>query len=59
MVTQSLLTVQAQNDKPETAPVTDNLTDYSVEVHTANMPDAGTDADVFLVMCGDQGEYCC
>lgn len=33
----------------------DSLTDFKVTVHTADVADAGTDADVSLVMYSSQG----
>ena len=50
-----MLVWQAQDEKPSWPPVTDSLTDFKVTVHTADVADAGTDADVSLVMYSSQG----
>ena len=47
---------QAQDTKPEKALAEDNLTRYEVTVHTADVVDAGTDADVSLVMYSASGK---
>ena len=47
--------MQAQDDRPQIAPVPDNMTEYEVTVHTADVQGAGTDADVALVMSGASG----
>ncbi|DBA69854.1 TPA: hypothetical protein ACH3X2_012566 [Trebouxia sp. C0005] len=48
--------LKAQDSKPERAFVNSTLTDYEVTVHTSDVQDAGTDADVSLVMYGASGE---
>ena len=50
-----MLLWQAQDEKPSRTPVMDSLTDFKVTVHTADVADAGTDADVSLVMYSSQG----
>ncbi len=47
---------QAQGDKPKAASSEDYLTAYDVTVHTANVQDAGTDADVSLVVYSNSGQ---
>lgn len=47
--------MQAQDDRPKGAQERDNLTEYEVTVHTADVQGAGTDADVALVMFGASG----
>ena len=47
---------QAQDSKPERAFVNSTLTDYEVTVHTSDIQDAGTDADVSLIMYSALGK---
>lgn len=48
--------MQAQDFDPRVvAPVEDGLTEYEVTTHTADVQDAATDADVFLVLYGATG----
>ena len=47
---------QAQDSKPERAFVNSALTDYKVTVYTSDVQNAGTDADVSLVMYSASGK---
>ena len=47
---------QAQDSNPERAFVNSALTDYKVTVYTSDVQNAGTDADVSLVMYSASGK---
>ena len=51
-----MVLLQAQDGMPSVSQTDDDLTDYTVTVHTADTQDAGTNADIMLVMFGSTGE---
>ena len=53
-----MLQLQAQDSNPRLAAhEQDGLTEYEVVVHTADVQDAATDADVFLVLYSATGVH--
>ena len=53
-----VLQLQAQDSNPRlTAHEQDGLTEYEVVMHTADVQDAATDADVFLVLYSATGVH--
>lgn len=52
--------MQAQDFDPRlVAHGQDGLTEYEVTVHTADVQDAATDADIFLVLYSAAGMHLC